>query len=532
MASLNSWDIRNRVVAFSALLLIGVCLSPLLSLLFSVDFSTTFLSRLDHTLISIYGRSLSLSLLTALLAMAIGTALAYLLVRTNVLARHVMLLLFCIPLFIPSYIHALTWSRMLGKTGSLDAILPNLSATLTVDGWWGSAWVLTLSYYPIVLMTVTAALMRWDQRYQDAALLCGRPLKALLFIQFRYLRLHLLLGGLLVFMLSFADFGVADFFQVHVYATEIFIQLTAYLDMPGAIAVSLPLIAISLLMLGFLVYLGRHVYLFSSDGRQKVSIPHDLGLYKTIITIIMVLLLTILVLLPLGHLIYLSGGVANMVRAFSMIWEDALTGALVAALAAIFAVLLSLFSMYGCHRQIKPAGGYLRFFPLMMLSLPASLTALGMILLWNQPGWQDWFYVSGGVLILGLSTRWLPVATELMIMGWAQTSVAQEHAAYTTGVDWFRTFHSILIPQMMPVIRIALLLVFIFSFNDLALMTLLTPAGLSTLPTRIFSTVHYGPDYLVAAVCLWQVIFLMLPLVWLYIDARTIIKKKTQHVAA
>ena len=62
------------------------------------------------------------------------------------------------------------------------------------------------------------------------------------------------------------------------------------------------------------------------------------------------------------------------------------------------------------------------------------------------------------------------------------------------------------------------LLAFIFSFNELTMMVLVSPPGVSTLPVRLFSTVHYGPDSLLAALSLWQVIFLLLPvslLVWL-----------------
>src|SRR5262249_42406982 len=83
---------------------------------------------------------------------------------------------------------------------------------------------------------------------------------------------------------------------------------------------------------------------------------------------------------------------------------------------------------------------------------------------------------------------------------------------FAHGVGWLTTVGRILLPQLLPAAAVAFLLTFIFAFNDLTLVTLLSPPGFSTVPLRIFQTVHYGPDSLLAGICLWQALVLAVPI--------------------
>jgi ABC-type Fe3+ transport system permease subunit len=103
------------------------------------------------------------------------------------------------------------------------------------------------------------------------------------------------------------------------------------------------------------------------------------------------------------------------------------------------------------------------------------------------------------------------VSLEILSSGWRQVGRPQEEAAYANGIPWARTLYRILLPQLGPAISLAFLLTTVFVFNELTLVTLLAPPGLSTLPLRVFQTVHYGPESLLAAICLWHLAFLLVP---------------------
>lgn len=514
------WDTRNGVVITATLAVVALCVSPLFGLLFSLDSGTSDAPPHEIWNVALFARSALLNAAVALAGVGFGAVLAYVLVRWNVPFRLGFLALFALPLFIPSYIHALIWSRLLGPSGALGELYRSVSGNdqlvWATKGWWGTIGVLVLSYYPVALLIASAALLRWDRRHHEAAMMTRGP-RAALWLQTRYMRTPLMVAGVFIFFLSFSDFGVPDLFQVHVYATEIFIRLTAYLDTRGAVLSSLLPLSLGLILMAILVRLLARVTLTAGDGRERRLPVHSLGIWRYPVLLGLSCLAALLVLLPLGHLVYATGGWAMLGRALAMAWQDTLSSALLATLAAVFAVVLALLGAYGCVRRLGPAGPWLRFVPTLMLVLPASLLGLGFILFWNRSGWMGWVYHSGLVMVFAVAARWLPVTFEVLVGAWSQLARRQEEAAYVAGAHWFNTFRFILLPQLAPALRIAALLAFIFAFNELTMMVLLSPPGVSTLPMRIFSTVHYGPDSLLAALSLSQVIFLLFPvglLIW------------------
>ena len=130
-------------------------------------------------------------------------------------------------------------------------------------------------------------------------------------------------------------------------------------------------------------------------------------------------------------------------------------------------------------------------------------------------------YDNGVVLVLIVAARWMSLSMEILLGGWKQIAIAQEEVGIVHGIKWERVFRRILLPQMLPALAAAFILTFVFAFNELTLVTLLAPPGISTMPLRIFQTVHYGSTQLLASVCLWQVIFLSFPIALLFALGRS-----------
>jgi ABC-type spermidine/putrescine transport system permease subunit II len=92
-------------------------------------------------------------------------------------------------------------------------------------------------------------------------------------------------------------------------------------------------------------------------------------------------------------------------------------------------------------------------------------------------------------------------------------SVSLEEAALVHGSSWWRTFTGIVVPGMKRSLLAVGLLVFILAFGELAVTILLIPAGNSTLPLQIFTTITNSPDDVMAAMCLLQVLVILVTLV-------------------
>ena len=498
MVAINQCDSRNFLALGIGSLLFVLCFAPAAAVAVPALSSLFLQSVFDIDTLLLFGKSVLLSLAVSLTDLIIGGVLAYVLLRVRLIFRFPLLALFTIPLFIPSYIHALSWSRLLIDAGNTEDIVITY-------------WVLTASYYPVALLLACLGLLRWDRRFQEAAELYTSPQSAWWGIQWRFLRSYLLLAGVLIFFLVFSDFSVPDLFQVHVYSTEIFIQLSAYLDTEAAIIASLPPLILGGVILVGVIRVLRRMQLGLPDGRQRFLVLKDAGLLQWPLLLLALLLLFVLVLLPLGNLVALVGSPGVIVKALTMTWQDMLVSVVISILATLVALGLGVFVAYAVSRQLAPGVNGFRFLSLMMLILPAALLALGYINLWNQGAMADVLYSTGIVLVVALGVRALPICTESMNIAWRHISPFQEQAVYMISGSPFAAFMNVLLPQIKNALLVTGLLIFIFLFNEVSMYVLLAPPGISTLPLRIFSTVHYGPDSLVAAMCLLQITILSVP---------------------
>jgi iron(III) transport system permease protein len=91
----------------------------------------------DSHLASLMGHSLLLSLLTASMSTLIGVPLGVLLGKTDIPLRGTLTLLFATPLLIPSYVMAVAWFSILGRTGFLGSILPDAWSQVVASAFFG-----------------------------------------------------------------------------------------------------------------------------------------------------------------------------------------------------------------------------------------------------------------------------------------------------------------------------------------------------------------------------------------------------------
>jgi iron(III) transport system permease protein len=501
MAALT-WDSRNVLAAVCGALIAGLCGIPLLYLI--VEGLRGADVRLWVPSGALLARSLGLGAAAALLATILGGVAALALHDCQRRWKGALLVVLVIPLLLPSYIHALTWSNLVSGSHWLQRSLAPRSSP--------SVWVLAVSYYPIALLLVLAALRRWDERFTWSAWANGRGPGGVGELRRRYLRTPVLTGVFVISLLAFADFAVPDYFQLPTYATEIFVQISAYLDTSRAMALVLPVLAVSALLFWALARASGRLTLTSSYGTNVIVPSPKVALGPSLRACgIGLLLATVLVALPLGNLLRMARGPHVIEKALEMVWPDAVAGYALALPTAALAVLIGLFSAYVAQRSPLRAAQWIRVVPAALFAVPASLLGLLSIRVWNQSSALGWAYDCGLALLLALLARWLPVSLEILLSGWRQVGRPQEEAAHANGIPWGRALYRILLPQLRPALSLAFLLTTVFVFNELTLVTLLAPPGMSTLPLRVFQTVHYGPESLLAAICLWHLAFLLVP---------------------
>ena len=91
-----------------------------------------------------------------------------------------------------------------------------------------------------------------------------------------------------------------------------------------------------------------------------------------------------------------------------------------------------------------------------------------------------------------------------------------EEAAFVSGAGFRRTLIDIIIPLLKPIIKVSWILSFIFCFGELGASLLVTPAGMSTMPMRMYNLMHYGSSSLTAALAVIVMLVLLIPVLILF----------------
>lgn len=153
----------------------------------------------DAQVISVFGYSMTIAILSTLISLAVGTWIAVLLTGRKFFGRVVILGLTLLPAVIPGVISAISfriYARLLG-------IEP---------GMWAIVWAHAVHNVPFVALVVMARLSTLPRSYTEAAQDLGAdPLVAFLRVTLPYLRPALIGAAMFCMLLSFDDF-VRSFF--------------------------------------------------------------------------------------------------------------------------------------------------------------------------------------------------------------------------------------------------------------------------------------------------------------------------------
>ncbi|NIA15899.1 MAG: hypothetical protein GWP08_17685, partial [Nitrospiraceae bacterium] len=193
------------------------------------------------------------------LATVLGSAFALTIGYARAPTRRWLTYAMVAPLLIPPYVYAVVWSDVLSRRGWLD-FGPDPAQLLPVKGLMVAGTVpvvcvLGLAYFPIVALSVLAALRRYDTAIEDPARLVTGGGRVLRLIAMPLLAPAILGGSVCVFVLSLVEFAVPSLLQVDVYSVEIYSRFAATYDAAGAAAQAVPLLVCgTVALLGWMAF--------------------------------------------------------------------------------------------------------------------------------------------------------------------------------------------------------------------------------------------------------------------------------------
>lgn len=479
---------------------------PFFILLINVLESVIQENKIDYTLFlpmgkryKLFLRSANLSFMTGVFDILFGFCTALLLWQLNKLKNYKYLVFVFI--MIPNYMQVLAWTNTVIdinyvlKLFNIESII--LSGNLI------TVFVQFMTYYPIATALCLLGLELIPSEYIEAAKLYKNDSQIVTKVILPLALPFIITGGIFVFLITIMDYTIPSLYQISVYTMEIFADYSTYADGVRAFQLSVPLIILAL----FIIFILKK-YLKAIDvksfKKKEIDIKIKLPLYMKIIQIIGVALFILQIFVPLFQLfrIALNENIYNNI--FESINELRYTF-FVAIIAAFISVVLSFIVAEYINRGNK----LLLILSIIPFVIPASLNGIGIILMYNG-GILGGLYGSSFMPIVAACGRFIPFSVLILTFMLNQEDRLLIDAANIYKKSELVSLIKIKIPLFIKSILASMVLVFIFSAQELGASLMVVPPGKGTITMKIYNYMHYGASGKVASLCIFMTVFSLL----------------------
>ena len=428
------------------------------------------------------------------LAVAIGLAFSWIVVRTNTPWKGFIGAASLVPLFVPPLVAGVAWS-ILGspKSGLLNTMMKWIGLDWRIDlySMAGLIVVFGMYYAPYVYMFTASALRNMDPSLEEAAEIAGvGPVRTLFTVTFPLVAPAIISGMLLSFIVMLGIYGIPAVLgapaNISVLTTYIF-KLTNWspplYSTAAAVAIILMVVTGALVLLQQRVLAGRSFTTVAGKAfRPRVL---DLGPWRWLTLALALLYLIIVVVLPTLALIVAAfrrflfiPDAASLfdMRHYSLvhfesifdnpltirsIWNTMEVGLVTAVLGGLLAFAIG----YTVHRGSVPGRRAIDLIATLPVAIPGLV--IGVAYLWAWIGLPGGLYGTIWILALAFIARFMPDTMKALSTSFLQIHRELEEAAWICGKGRLETIRSIVLPLARPGTIAAMTLLFILAIREL-----------------------------------------------------------------
>jgi iron(III) transport system permease protein len=470
--------------------------------------------------------SLAVGFGVTVLALALGTLLAWVLVRTDLPLRGTFGALAVVPYMFPSWILALAWLAMfkndrIGGTQGLIAFLfgvemPNWLAF----GYLPIVLCLTLHYYAYTYLLMSGAMQTMDSELEEAGAIYGlRRWQRLWRITLPLLLPAVGSAVVLTFIRVLGTFGTPALLGLPVrfttFATQIYVSLKAR-NAGDAYVLALVLVVLAICFIwtnSRIVGIRKSYVTVTGKGFRRR--PIRLGSWRWPLTAIVGLFITTAVFLPLLILLWEScllvdgdysfsnftthfwlgeanfdivrgePGILHNPGILTALWNSCKLGVLAAICNAILGLLVGYAVVRARGTLVSRWLEGIAFAPYIFPAIALGAIYIGMF---ARPwGPIPALYGTFSILVLIMVVKNLPFTSRTGVAAMLQIDKSLEEAARVHGIGWARRMAIIILPMAANGLIAGMLLTFITVMRELSLIILLISPSNMVLPALIYS---------------------------------------------
>jgi iron(III) transport system permease protein len=514
------WLVIGAIVAF----LLVFQVFPLLYLVFRAFFSTGTFSLGAFKRVYTYPLNwdaLVNTLVTGSLSMVFGIIiafpLAWLVGRTNLYCKKFFRTLFVMTYMVPPYVGAMAWLRLLNPSvGNLNVLIQNIfglsKPPFNIYSIGGLVWVLTTFYYPYAFITISRAMEKMDPSLEEASRISGAsPFKTLVTVTLPMMAPSIVAAALLVFVSAASCYGIPSIIgapgKIHTVTTRIidFVYIGSQDGLTDAttLAVFLMIIANIVLYISTFV-VGRKQYITVSGKSTRPNIV-DLGRWRLVITVLIAVFAFVIVILPFLTVAATSITV-NMGKGLTpdnitfRYWERIFTRKAIiqsawnslasGTIAATAGMVISCAMAYFLIRTNVKGRRIPDFLITVGSGTPSVVIALALIITMSGKFGIN-IYNTLSIMIIAYMIKYLLRGMRTVVSAMSHIHHSLEEASQISGAKWLRVFKDITIPLIGPSVVAGWFLIFMPSFYELTMSTLLYSVNTKTLGYELFTYQTY-----------------------------------------
>ena len=422
----------------------------------------------------------------------LGTAAAWVTVRTDVAGARLWRVLLPLPLVVPSFIGAFTLLAAFAPGGLLDRLLPDAVTLPRLGGFWGAFGVLTLLTYPYVLLPVSARLRDLPASLEESARLLNRGgWPTFTRVVLPQIRSAVLAGSLLVFLYTISDFGAVQLLR---YDTLTRVIYANRLDQATWAALSMQLAVLALAVVMAERVSLRRTHAAPGGGRRGLQLRLERWRWPATAAVGGLAVFSLIA--PVSVLVFwaLRGLLRGSARAAAVTSDPAallgplLNTALAGVAAALVSIVLVLPVAYLTARYRGTAAAGSNAVVVAGFALPGLVVALALAsLTLRGPLMFAPLYQTLPLLIFAYTVHFGAQALRAAQVAVAAVPPRVGDAARMLGAGSVRRIVQVEIPLMLPGLGAGAGLVLLSTMKELPATLLLAPAGFTTLATRIWN---------------------------------------------
>ncbi|GAB4539524.1 MAG: iron ABC transporter permease [Anaerolineae bacterium] len=485
--------------------------------------------------------SLTIAVGATLLAMIIGSILAWLVVRTDMPGRTLINNLATIPYIMPSWTIAMAWTVMFknriagGAPGVFEYLVGHSPPAWLSYGPVPIIISSALHYYTFFFLFVSAALMSIDSNLEEAGELMGASRwRILRKITFPLVLPALLSGSIMTFSKVMGTFGGPNVLGVPVryYTISTMIRssigIGEYAD-GFVLAITLILFAMVTIYMNQKVIGTRRSY-ETIGGRGFVVHQVGLGKWKGILTTVVVVFQVLVIVLPLGLLTYdtfmlrsgdyslsnftthywigesdinIANGAPGVLRnpkIYSSAWNSIRLSLCTAFFTALLGVILGYAIVKGRGTRLSRLVEQMAFIPYVIPGIAFGAVYISMF---SKPfGPIPALYGTFALLVIVSVAKHIPYSARSGVSAMLQVGRELEEAGQVAGANLWQRFRRIILPLTSSGFMAGFLLTFITTMRELSLIILLVTPSTQVLSSQTMRYTENGDNQMANAVIL------------------------------